>query len=79
MVGLRSGKVLVCSTRNKRCAACQSAQRSGQGVRAHDCHCNWCGSSKAMEPDVAVELANNTGKHGAQICILVGDDDSSTI
>lgn len=32
-----------------------------------------------MEPDVAAELANNTGKHGAQISILVGDDDSATI
>ena len=32
-----------------------------------------------MEPDVAVELANNAGKHGAQTSILVGDDDSSTI
>ena len=79
MVGLRSGKVLAYSTRNKRCAVCQSAQRSGREVRAHDCRCNWSGSSKAMEPDVAVELANNAGKHGAQISILVGDDDSSTI
>jgi len=32
-----------------------------------------------MEPDVAVELANNAGNHGAQISIVVGDDDSSTI
>lgn len=29
MVGLRSGKVLAYSTRNKRCTVCQSAKRSG--------------------------------------------------
>jgi len=32
-----------------------------------------------MEADAVVELANNAGKHGAQISILVGNDDSSTI
>lgn len=32
-----------------------------------------------MEADALVEFANNAGKHGAQISILVGDDDSSTI
>lgn len=31
-----------------------------------------------MESDVAAEVAN-TGKHGAQISVLVGDDDSATI
>ena len=32
-----------------------------------------------MEADAVVELANNAVKHGAQISILVGDNDSSTI
>lgn len=32
-----------------------------------------------MEPDVAVELATTTVKHGAQVAVLVGDEDSSTI
>ena len=32
-----------------------------------------------MEADAVVELANNAGKHGAQISILVGNNDSSTI
>lgn len=32
-----------------------------------------------MEPDIVVELANNAGKHGAQISTLDGDNDSSTI
>lgn len=71
--------MLAYSSKNKRCAVCQSAQRSGREVRAHDFHCNWSGSSKAMEPDVAVELANNAGKHGVQISILVRDDGSSTM
>ena len=79
MVGLRSGKVLAYSTRNKRCAVCQSAERSGQDIRSHDCRLNWCGSSKAMEPDVAVELANKAVDLGAQNSILVENDDSATI
>lgn len=79
MIGLRSGKVIAYSTRNKRCAVCQAAERSGRKATSHDCRLNWSGSSKAMEPDVAAELANNSGKYGAQISVLVGDDDSATI
>ena len=46
----------------------------------HDCRLNWSGSSKSMEADVCVELvATCDEKHGAQVAILVGDDDSSTI
>ena len=79
MIGLRSGKVIAYSTRNKRCAVCQAAERGGHQPRSHDCRLNWSGSSKAMEPDVAAELANNSGRLGAQISVLVGDDDSATI
>lgn len=32
-----------------------------------------------MEPDVAAELAVSTSQHGAQVTVLVGDDDSCTI
>ena len=58
------GPWLAFDLENRCCAVCQ-----------HDCHCYWSRSSKAMEPDITVELANNAGK-GAEISILVGDDDS---
>ena len=53
MIGIKSGKVIGYSTRNKRCAVCEAASRAGQAkVRSHDCRLNWSGSSKTMEPDM---------------------------
>ena len=79
MIGLKTGKVIAFGTRTKCCAVCQSATRKGQQPKAHDCRCNWSGSSKAMEPDVGAELAKSCDEQGAQVAILVGDDDSATI
>ena len=37
MIGIKSGKVIGYSTRNKRCAICEAASRTGQAkVRCHD-------------------------------------------
>ena len=53
MIGIKFGKVIGYSTRNKRCAICEAASRTGQAkVRCHDCRLNWSGSSKAVEPDM---------------------------
>ena len=53
MIGIKSGKVIGYSTRNKRCAICEAASRTGQAkVRCHDCRLNWSDSSKAMEPNM---------------------------
>ena len=53
MIGVKSGKVIGYSTRNIRCAICETASRTGQAkVRCHDCRLNWSGSSKAMESDM---------------------------
>ena len=53
MIGIKSGKVIGYSTRNKRCAICGAASSTGQAkVRCHDCRLNWSGSSEAMEPDM---------------------------
>ncbi len=79
MIGLKTGKVIAFGTRTKHCAVCQSAACKGQDPRAHDCHCDWSGSSKAMEPDLGAELAATCENHGVQVTILVGDDDSATI
>lgn len=79
MIGLCSGKVIAYGTRNKRCATCEAASRMGKEPREHDCRFNWTGSSKAMEADVAAALATSIEKDDAQVVILVGDEDSSTI
>ena len=65
------------ATRSKRCEA---AARAGRTGRAHDCRCNWDGSSKAMKAYVCNELVEACREsHKAQVAILVGDDNSSTI
>ena len=46
--------------------------------RKHDCCRNWEGSSKALEPDVAAELAVSASQHGAQVAVFVGDDDDAS-
>ncbi|XP_044167665.1 uncharacterized protein LOC114976984 [Acropora millepora] len=80
MIGLKSGKVIAYGTRTKRCAVCGAASRKGEKPRSHDCRLNWSGSSKAMEPDIGVELSLEcSSKHNAEVKILVGDDDSATI
>ena len=56
MIGIKTGKVIAFATRSKRCANCEAVTRARRTARAHDCRCNWDGSSKAMEADVCTEL-----------------------
>ena len=75
----REGVGIGYNTRTKRCATCKAASRNGYPSRKHDCRLNWTRSSKAMEPDVAAELAVYASEHGAPVAVLVGDHDSCTI
>ena len=59
LVGEKSGKVLKQATRVKRCRTCAYHEREGTEVLEHDCRHNWDRSSKAMEADVAVQLAKD--------------------
>ena len=80
LIGVKTGKVIGFGTRTKRCATCEAASRAGKRARTHDCRCNWDGSSKSMEADVCAQLVKSCEENGeAQMAILVGDDDSSTI
>lgn len=48
----------------------------------HDCRVNHTGSSKSMEPSIAVEIISKNPlliQEGVQIFTLIGDDDSLTI
>ena len=78
-VGSKTNKVIGYAMRNKRCITCDIAAREGREPKPHDCCRNHVGSSKSMEPAVAVELAKESQEHGAKIACLIGDDDSSTI
>ena len=76
MIGISSGKVVDYSARTKRCAVCEAAKRNGKEPRSHECWMNWTASSKSMEPDVAVELVKGAISAGAQVSVMVGDEDS---
>ena len=58
VMSLSSGKVLGYTTRTKSCRFCDSAKAKGKTPKAHDCCKNHTASSKAMEPDTAVQLFN---------------------
>ena len=78
-IGMNSNSVVGYSTRNKKCVSCDVAKRDGRDPTPHDCRVNWSKSSKAMEPDVAAELAKEAPKCGIRFATVVGDDDSSSI
>lgn len=64
---------------NKQCISSETAPRSVREAKVHDWERNHQGSSKSMEPTVAVQLTQESQDHGAKTTCLVGDDDSSTI
>ena len=44
-----------------------------------DCRKNWTGSSKSMEPDMAVNMLHNLKDKGFHVKNLVLDNDANTI
>ena len=77
-IGSRSGKLLAYATRNKRGKLCER----GPLPVDHDCRVNHTGSSKSMEPKMAVEIFTNSlilQEENVQIRVIIGDDDSTTI
>ena len=77
-MSLSSGKVLDYTSRTKSCRFCDWAKSTGKQPKAHDCRKNHVASSKAMEPDAAVELFNRAPTQGVKFSIYRGDDDSTT-
>jgi hypothetical protein len=45
----------------------------------HECSKNWDGSSKSMEPDMAVAMAHKMENDGFRIDAIHADNDSTTI
>ena len=78
VIGSFTGKILDFDTRCKLCRICDSAAKKGQKPRTHDCRKNHCGSSKSMEPNVAVDLFQRATKSKIKYHVYTGDDDTTT-
>ena len=78
VTSLSSGKVLDYTTRTKSYRFCDSVKAKGKTPKAHDCRKNHTASSKAMEPDTAVQLFNNAINQRVKFSAYTGDDNSTT-
>ena len=78
VMSLSSGKVLDYTTRAKSCRFRDWVKSTGKQPKARDCRKKPIASSKAMEPDAAVELFNKAPTQGVKFSIYTGDDDSTT-
>ena len=77
-MSLTTGKVLDYTTRVKTCRFCDYAKTNNKVAKVHDCRKNHLASSKAMEPDSAVQMFNKAPKQNVKYSIYTGDDDSTT-
>ena len=79
LIGSETGKCLAFSVKSKRCRKCEAAEKDNRTVEAHECHRNWTGSSKSMEPAMGVEMIGELKKQDCIIKSLTMDNDSTTI
>ncbi|KAK3926645.1 Galectin-3 [Frankliniella fusca] len=78
VIGLFTGEVLWVSTKNKRCAVCEFADRKQIPKREHKCARNYKGPSTGMEAALAVEaFLSSMEMHGVRFMQYIGDGDSS--
>ena len=77
VMGITTGKVLDYGTRTKLCRVCNNVS-AGQTPRPHDYRKNHVGSSKSMEPNVAVDLFQRATSSGVKYNVYTGDDDTTT-
>lgn len=79
LIGQRTGKVLGYAVKSKTCRICYHARARGKMPRVHNCKKNWTGSSKGMEPAMAVDILRQVKTKGCNVSTLVMDGDSVTI
>ncbi|XP_062579761.1 uncharacterized protein LOC134241754 [Saccostrea cucullata] len=58
---------------------CHHADKTGKAPSTHDCRKNWTGSSKAMEPDMCIEMLKDLGEKEARVGTIIMDNDTTTI
>lgn len=78
MIGEKTGKILSYAVRCKKCRFCDKAPVSAE-VNKHDCRRNWEKSSKAMEPDMALEMLHDLKARDFHVKHLIMDNDSTTL
>ncbi|XP_062599938.1 uncharacterized protein LOC134261526 [Saccostrea cucullata] len=77
LIGKQTGKILQYEIRSKSCSVCD---HHGEGViPVHQCSKNWDGSSKAMEPDMAVSMLHKMKDCGHPVQVIHADNDSTTL
>lgn len=59
--------MLAFDRRSKTCKKCEYYLGKNQPIPEHNCQINWTGSSKAMEADMAVEMARRLKDNGCEI------------
>ena len=77
IIGESTGKVLDFRVKSTRCRKCDCAV-SDSTTSYHDCRRNHSGSSKSMEPEIAVVCFNNAPNHGIKYSSYTGDEDATT-
>ena len=60
-IGKRSKKIVHFNSQIKKCHTCYKAAKDKKTTPKHNCHVNWHGSVKAMEPDMFL-------RHNEQRC-----------
>ena len=78
IIGKETGKLLYIGVRNKYCAVCARAEKSGEPPSKHECFKNWSASSSSMETDILLEgFCQSEQQHGVRYIRFIGDGDSS--
>ena len=79
-IGNKTGLVLGCEVRSKDCRICSLMKAANKPVTDHACNCNWAGTSKGMEPDVAISIVKKIEEtKQCNVNVLVMDEDATTI
>ena len=78
VMGLTTGKVLDFATKTKTHRICKNAMKAGKKATVHDHGLNHSASSKAMEPQAAIDLFTHSLKSNVKLSLYTGDDDSTT-
>lgn len=79
LIGHFSGKILEYEAMQKYCGVCKLADTRGEVPHEHECHRNYVGSSKSMEPVGTFRCATRLRFYGARLGVLIGDEDTLTI
>ena len=78
-IGKKTKKIVHFNSGFKKCCICWYASKHNQSAQQHQCQLNWQGSAKAMEPDVFVQMVNDTANRGVPIAKVPGDYDHTGI